>query len=207
MSFTINRFYTRAGDDGRTGLVGGPRILKSSLRINAVGEVDELNAALGVVKETLNEDDELRALIEFLQQELFDLGGQIATPPSAEYGGMWKVAQSHVTNLEELCDFFGTDLEPLTSFILPGGSETVAHLHVARTFARRAERSLVALRESKETDSDIDELVIHYINRFSDLLFNLARWSLKKNGLAAPLWRQEKQRSVPKSFQTTKANS
>lgn len=201
MSFTINRVYTRTGDDGLTGLVGGrTRVAKCSLRIQAVGELDELNASLGVVKETLPKQDELRELIEFFQQELFDLGAQIATPPSAEYDGMWKANEKHLSNLEALCDFFGASLEPLNSFILPGGSPTSAGLHLARTIARRAERSLVALSVSKEEDSGIDDLVFQYVNRFSDLLFNLARWSLAQEKLSAPLWRQEKDRQVPKKF-------
>jgi len=181
MGFKINRVYTRSGDDGQTALVGGARVSKSDPRVAAYGDIDELNSALGRVKEDISPDcSELHELIEFLQQELFDLGSELATPPDGHYEGMWQVEDRHVSTLEKLCDKFGDGLPELDSFILPGGSPLAASLHLARTIARRAERNIV--------DVEVSPVVIKYINRLSDLLFILARWSLQKEGKDAPLW-------------------
>ncbi|MCB0324301.1 MAG: cob(I)yrinic acid a,c-diamide adenosyltransferase [Bdellovibrionales bacterium] len=196
----ITRVYTRSGDKGETGLVGGGRVSKASKRVHAIGDVDELNAALGVVKESLTAHTaKLRDLIEFLQQELFDLGSEVATEPGAEYPGMWRASPTHIARLEELCDRYGDSLPELRSFILPGGSPLAAALHFARTVARRAERTLVSLREepSAAQQQPISMEVISYVNRLSDLLFILARWALKAEGVEAPLWQQERDRKLP----------
>ncbi len=198
MSIRINRVYTKSGDDGTTGLVGGHRIRKTHVRILAVGEIDETNATLGVVKEEITPRcAALRPLIEFLQQELFDLGSEVATPPEGAYEGMWRAGTRHVENLEKLCDHYGANLPELTSFILPGGTRLAAALHLARTVARRAERSVLSLLESmteKESATPVGPEVVHYLNRLSDLLFVLARWSLSREGQEAPLWVKESSR-------------
>lgn len=199
MTIRINRVYTRSGDKGKTGLVGGTRVSKADPRIEAIGAIDELNASLGVAKEGLTPQCmELRELLEFLQQELFDLGSEVAAPPGADYPGMWKVRPEHISRLEGLCDRFGEELEELRSFILPGGSAPAAALHLARTIARRAERRLVELYEQDPEGLSLD--AIKYLNRVSDLLFNMARWSLKRDGRLAPLWQQENSRSLPERF-------
>jgi cob(I)alamin adenosyltransferase len=188
-NFKINRVYTRSGDDGRTGLVGGDRVSKSDLRVEVYGTIDELNSVLGIVKEKLDlQTQELSPIIENLQQELFDLGSELAT--QTEYTGMWHVEQRHIDRLEALCDKFGEGLPELTSFILPGGSELVAFIHLARTVTRRAERSLVLLSESEQVRPEI----LKYVNRLSDLFFNLARYTLKLQNKTAPLWVKELER-------------
>ena len=190
MSIRINRVYTRSGDKGETSLVGGSRVSKSHPRVCAYGDVDELNAVLGCVKERVNQRTEkLRSLLEQLQQELFDVGSELATEQA--YEGMWNASESDVTRLEKLCDSFGEGLPELKSFILPGGSELVSFLHLARTVSRRAERSLVALNENGE---ELNPYLIHYLNRLSDLLFVLCRWSLAQEGVEAPLWVQASER-------------
>lgn len=191
MSFRINRVYTRSGDQGETGLVGGERVSKSSLRVAAYGELDELNSFLGLTKERLSpETAHLREVIEFLQQELFDLGSELATPPKDEYPQMLKVQASHVERLEKLCDHFSEGLDELKSFILPGGSDAAALFHIARTVCRRAERTVVQLREAGQADPSlmVSNVSLQYLNRLSDLLFILARHVLRVEGLAAPLW-------------------
>lgn len=201
-SFRINRVYTRSGDGGNTGLVGGNRVSKANLRIAAFGEIDELNSLLGYVKEKLSlQTKELFPLLEFLQQELFDLGSQLATPPESIYEGMWQAAPNHVERLEKLCDEYGAALPELTSFILPGGSEIAALFHLARSVARRAERTIVALGEQEkavdEKSNAAEHELLKYVNRLSDLFFILARWSLVKDGKEAPLWVQERNRKLP----------
>jgi len=152
MTISITRVYTRLGDHGETGLVGGKRVPKDSPRIVAYGTIDELNAIVGLVRtfnaERLAEGEHHRWLDEVLrriQNELFDLGSELATPPEAEYEGMFKVGEAQVTALERLMDHCQKDLEPLKSFTLPGGGRINAFLHQARTVARRAEREVLRL--------------------------------------------------------------
>lgn len=209
MEFRINRVYTRSGDSGETGLVGGRRVRKTDPRVVAYGDLDELNAVLGLVKAQLSaETAELHPLLEQLQQQLFDLGSELATDPADSYPGMWQVAARHVTALEQLCDRFGEGLPELSSFLLPGGSLTAATLHLARTVARRAERSVLSLAESGgpgegDTTSQnnrtgqelpVSPEAVQYLNRLSDLLFVLARWSIRAEGRDAPLWVLERDR-------------
>ncbi len=146
MTISITRVYTRLGDKGDTGLVGGRRVPKDSPRIEAYGTVDELNAIVGLVRtfneERLDQGEHHRWLDEVLrkiQNELFDLGSELATPPGAEYDGMFKIGEAEVTALERLMDHCQQDLEPLRSFTLPGGGRINAFLHQARTVCRRAE--------------------------------------------------------------------
>jgi cob(I)alamin adenosyltransferase len=191
MSIKINRVYTRSGDKGETALVGGKRVKKNNLRVECYGNIDELNSVLGIVKEKLNhKTSEIESLILNIQQELFDLGSELATASDFSYPEMWKASESHTTKLEKLCDRYGDGLPELNSFILPGGSELSAFLHLARTVCRRAERSSVALLEEEK----INIKAITYLNRLSDLLFILSRWVLTKEGKTTPLWIKEKDR-------------
>ncbi len=196
MSFVINRVYTRSGDKGKTALVGGDRLLKSDPRVAAYGDVDELNAAIGCVKEELTPHcEDLRAILEYIQQELFDLGSELATPKAAEYDGMWKAEARHSEQLEKLCDHFGEGLPELPSFILPGGSKVAAACHMARTICRRAERTLVAFDQAQP--DQLNPQALKYINRLSDFLFVAARWVLKQEGKDAPLWSKDGEREFP----------
>ncbi len=205
MAIRINRVYTRSGDDGKTGLVGGERVSKTDPRIAAFGELDELNSWLGLIhgeasgaKLKKPKLKELGPLIEFLQQELFDLCGELATPPESAYEGMWQVSAEHVSHLETLCDRFGEGLPELTSFIVPGGTKTAAYLQIARTVCRRGERSLTRLAEVMQAEGRaFNNQQLIYINRLSDLLFVLARWALSAEGVEQPIWVQEKNRKKP----------
>ena len=171
----LNKIYTRTGDKGSAGLVDGSRVSKASLRMAAIGDVDEANAALGLAIAGLGSDplgDQLRRV----QNELFDLGADIATPGEIE--GALRIVASQVERLEQEIDAMNDALDPLTSFILPGGSPQVAALHLARTVVRRAERSAVALAEAEQ----INAAARAYLNRLSDLLFVAARFVAAKQG-------------------------
>lgn len=192
MSIKINRVYTRSGDKGETALVGGKRVKKNDLRVECYGNIDELNSVLGMVKEKLNsKTSEIESLILNIQQELFDLGSELATASDFSYPEMWKASEAHTTKLEKLCDKYGDGLPELDSFILPGGSELSAFLHLARTVCRRAERSSVALHEKEKININ----AITYLNRLSDLLFVLSRWVLAKEGKTTCIWVKEKYRN------------
>ena len=171
----LNKIYTRTGDKGTAGLVDGSRVSKASLRMAAIGDVDEANAALGVAIAALGADS-LGERLRQVQNELFDLGADIATPRGIE--GALRIVGSQVDRLEQEIDAMNEALEPLTSFILPGGSAEVAALHLARTVARRAERSEVALAEVEQINAD----ALAYLNRLSDLLFVAARFVAAKQG-------------------------
>ncbi len=198
-TFKINRVYTRSGDDGSTGLVGGARVSKTSPQVECYGDIDELNSVLGLAKAGLPPSlAELHPVIEYLQQELFDLGAELATKVGDEYPGMWRAEEPHITVLERLCDKYGEHLPELTSFILPGGTLSAAHLHVARTVARRAERTIIRYRDELRKESlDLNAQILKYVNRLSDLLFVLARWSLQAEGAAVPVWQPERERKLP----------
>lgn len=190
MAIRITRVYTRTGDKGETGLVGGTRVPKDNLRIEAYGTVDELNAAVGVVR-AFNQDapptaarDRLEAILKRVQNELFDLGSELATPPDAFYEGMFRVGDEDVAALERLMDDCEADLEPLNSFVLPGGGRVSALLHQCRTVCRRAERSVLRLQR----DEAIGSGPLRYLNRLSDLFFVLSRWIGKQNGEREVLW-------------------
>jgi len=198
MGFRINRVYTRGGDSGLTGLVSGKRVKKNHLRVATYGEIDELNSVLGLVKEYLSTTTaDLRPLIETLQQELFDLGSELATPPDGHYPGMWQASAADVARLELLCDQFGDGQPELTSFILPGGSKLVSYLHLARTVCRRAERSIVSLADElvEQNEAPLNPEILKYTNRLSDLFFVLCRWALAKEGKEPPLWIKASERT------------
>ncbi|MDX2166463.1 MAG: cob(I)yrinic acid a,c-diamide adenosyltransferase [Deltaproteobacteria bacterium] len=190
MAINITRVYTRTGDAGTTALVGGERVAKDSRRVECYGEIDELNAILGLAR-SLNHEaaasparDRLETILQKLQNELFDVGSELATPPDAEYEGMYKVSAADVQALEALMDECQRDLEPLKSFILPGGGVVSAVLHQARTVCRRTERQIIRLGR----EETIGEHVIPYVNRLSDLLFVLSRWVGKQRGEREFLW-------------------
>ncbi len=194
MTFKI---YTRTGDDGTTGLFGGQRVLKNSIRIETFGAVDELNAALGTAR-TLNADAQLDSLLEDLQNQLFDLGADLATPEAIE----GKAASSHISRvpkdsidaLELSIDIYEAELQPLRNFILPGGHPLAAALHTARVICRRAERFVVSLEEAEiaEGHPPINPTILRYINRLSDLLFVLARVANSRNQIPDVLWSPRK---------------
>lgn len=184
----LNKIYTRTGDAGTTGLASGERRRKDDLRIEAYGAVDETNSALGVARLSTAKDlPRLDAMLARIQNELFDLGADLATPDTGEkldYEPL-RILQTQVDRLEAEIDELNADLEPLRSFILPGGSASAAALHVARTVSRRAERVMVSLAaKSEETVSDE---ALRYINRLSDFLFVAARWA-NDRGQADILW-------------------
>ena len=164
----LNKIYTRTGDGGTAGLVDGSRVTKSSLRMTAIGEVDEANAAVGVAIAALG-DHGLALQLLRIQNDLFDLGADIATP--GEVDGALRIVAAQVARLEVEIDEMNAALEPLTSFILPGGSAGVAALHLARTVVRRAERAAVALNESEALNPHL----LAYLNRLSDHLLVAAR--------------------------------
>ncbi|MCL6679771.1 cob(I)yrinic acid a,c-diamide adenosyltransferase [Sphingomonas sp. RG327] len=170
----LNKIYTRTGDKGTAGLVDGSRVSKAGLRMAAIGDVDEANAAVGAAIALLNPvvGERLRRV----QNELFDLGADIATPGEIE--GALRIVGSQVERLEQEIDAMNESLDPLTSFILPGGSAEVAALHLARTVVRRAERSAVALSQGEQVNPD----ALAYINRLSDLLFVAARFVASSQG-------------------------
>ena len=164
----LNKIYTRTGDGGSAGLVDGSRVSKSSLRMAAIGEVDEANAAIGLAISTL-EAGELSAGLVRIQNDLFDLGADVATPGNID--GALRIVASQVERLESEIDAMNAGLEPLTSFILPSGSAAVASLHLARAVVRRAERAAVALNQSEPLNPQL----LAYLNRLSDHLFVAAR--------------------------------
>ena len=177
----LNKIYTRTGDTGSAGLVDGSRVSKSSAHMTAIGEVDEANAALGVAIAALD-DPSLSNQLRLIQNELFDLGADIATPGEIE--GALRIVSSQVERIERDIDLMNEKLDPLTSFILPGGSREVAALHLARTVVRRAERAAVALAEAEQVNPD----ALAYLNRLSDHLFVAARFIAAKQG-GDVLWR------------------
>jgi cob(I)alamin adenosyltransferase len=177
----LDRIYTRGGDGGETSLGSGERVPKDDPRIEACGDVDELNAVLGVALARGAPPDPL----ERVQNDLFDLGADLSVPLSDTKRERLRVTAEQVAWLEGLCDEANADLPPLRSFILPGGSETAALLHLARTVCRRAERRVVALAVREEVNPEVRA----YLNRLSDLLFILARAGNAETGAEEPLWK------------------
>lgn len=173
----ITRIYTRSGDKGRTSLGDSTRRKKSDIRFEAIGTIDELNAHCGLIAADVSSS--LQQLIKRIQNDLFDLGADLAIPN----GEALRVDIKQVEFLEKKIDEFNANLSPLNSFVLPGGSKNSALMHVARTVARRAERSMVLLNESEP----INGYALQYINRLSDLLFVLCR-HLNDNGKKDVLW-------------------
>jgi cob(I)alamin adenosyltransferase len=179
------KIYTKTGDNGDTSLFGGHRIPKSSLRIDAYGTVDELNAQLGVIR-ALKPPAEVESILEQLQSQLFLLGADLATPLSSTPSKIQRIQQDHVLNLEKNIDKLDVQLKPLQSFIIPGGQPIAAQVHIARTVCRRAERLLDALGRRE----DIGKFPLIYLNRFADLLFVLARYINYLSGIEDTIWNE-----------------
>ena len=181
MGHRLSKIYTRTGDAGTTGLGNGNRVSKNSLRIHTLGEVDEANAAIGIM---LCEElpDDVRVLLTNVQHDLFDLGGELCIP------GMEMITAKQVEHLEEELDRFNDDLEPLKDFILPGGTRAAALAHQARTVCRRAERMIVALGQ----EESVNDAPRQYLNRLSDLLFVLGRVLNRAGGRGDVLWQKRK---------------
>jgi cob(I)alamin adenosyltransferase len=181
----IDKVYTRGGDTGETSLIGGDRVRKDAARIECYGTVDEVNATLGLVVEALVTSAaraHMTPILRRVQNEMFNLGCELATPDAARRAVLPRIAKRHVDALEHDIDAVNDELPPLTSFVLPGGGPASAAFHLARTVCRRCERLVVAL------DADERELPIAYLNRLSDALFVWGRWCALKDGHPEPLW-------------------
>ena len=180
MGNRLSKIYTRTGDSGTTGLGDGSRVNKDSLRVDAMGDVDELNAVIGIL---LTEPlaNEVAELLTRIQHDLFDLGGEICIPGHA------MVKAERITALENILDAWNDELEPLKEFILPGGTRAAAYCHLARTVCRRAERQLTRLSRTEE----VTITSMQYLNRLSDLLFVLCRVLNKQAGVSDVLWKNE----------------
>ena len=180
----LDRIYTKSGDEGMTGLGGGQRVAKDSLRVEAYGTVDELNSHIGVAL-AVGLCERLAAELPSIQNQLFDLGADLATPATSQARHpVPTVQQRHIEALERLIDELNEVVGPLTNFLLPGGSPGAAQLHVARTVCRRAEREATTLAR----DETIGPTVLPYLNRLSDALFVMARYENHERAVAEPLW-------------------
>lgn len=177
------KIYTKGGDKGETGLFGGSRVPKNHARIEAYGTLDELNAALGVTLSSGKLDKTVVKSLRQVQNELFQLGAELATPPGKKVSTQL-IHESQIERLEKEIDQMESKMEPLKQFILPGGSMASAEMHLARTICRRAERAIVTLGKSEE----VRELVIQYVNRLSDHLFVTARYLNHLEGIADVPW-------------------
>jgi len=198
MAIRITKVYTRTGDKGETALVGGKRVPKDSPRIDAYGTIDELNSIVGLARvfneEKLNAGDAHRFLdlaLRQIQDELFDLGSELATPDDFSYDGMYRVSEREVKKIEELIDECQKELGPLKSFVLPGGGKIGAYLHQCRTVCRRAEREILRLSRAEP----LSEWPLKYVNRLSDLFFVLSRWISKQTGEQEYLWQRGLQKT------------
>jgi cob(I)alamin adenosyltransferase len=182
MGNRLSKIYTRTGDDGSTGLGDGSRVAKDSARVTAYGTVDEANSAIGVVLACEGVPEDVRRLLEGVQHQLFDLGGELCIPGHAA------IHDADIQRLEDQLDAFNADLPPLKDFILPGGGMAAAQAHLARTITRRAERETVTLSHHDA----VRPQAIRYLNRLSDLLFVLARVLARASGHGEVLWRHER---------------
>ena len=182
MGNRLSKIYTRTGDDGTTGLGDGSRVPKDSLRVEAYGTVDELNSALGVLLALPNLPQDATACLTEVQQELFDLGGELCIP------GHLTITAEQVARLERTLDGFNDSLPPLKEFILPGGGPAAAACHLARTVARRAERRVCTLARAESVSPEVAK----YLNRLSDLLFVIARVLARHERGVEVLWRHDR---------------
>ena len=195
----ISKVYTRTGDAGKTRLAGGQEVWKDSVRVEAYGAVDELNSMLGLVRasnQSSGKNSDASHFIEntlkWTQNKLFDLGGILATAPGESFPNMPTVTAADVAHVEHLIDECQKDLEPLKEFILPGGGQISALLHVARTICRRAERLCVTLAKEESVEKEL----VTFLNRLSDALFVFARWGAKQHGEPELLWEREPENST-----------
>jgi cob(I)alamin adenosyltransferase len=194
----MKKIYTRTGDDGTTSLFGGDRVGKGNARIDAYGTVDETNSAVGMARAHLEDAagaERLDPVLQQIQEELFVLGADLATPMDAK-PVVPRITEAHVESIEDQIDDFDDELKPLKTFILPSGSLAGTQLHAARTVCRRAERILV----KASATTTFNEIAMRYLNRLSDLLFVLARWANKQAGAREDAW-------MPDSAGTTAENT
>lgn len=180
MANRLSKIYTRTGDNGTTGLGDGSRINKDSLRVEAMGDVDELNSVIGIMLTEAVPNDLISALTK-IQHDLFNVGAEICIP------GYIILQQSRIADLEHIIDTLNEDLPPLKEFILPGGTKAAAYCHLARTVCRRAERKLVELHRNEK----VTDISLQYLNRLSDLLFVMCRTINKEAGVSDVLWKNE----------------
>ncbi|MDR9452691.1 MAG: cob(I)yrinic acid a,c-diamide adenosyltransferase [Wenzhouxiangella sp.] len=183
MGNRLSKIYTRTGDDGTTGLGDGSRTQKDSLRVEAYGTVDELNSTIGMLIATIDETTISSMLLD-IQHDLFDLGGELCIPD------MSLIKEHHTERVEKELDRLNEDLPALKDFILPGGSLAAAQAHLARTICRRAERRVISLARQEP----VNDVLIHYLNRLSDLLFVVARTVARQSGAGEVLWEHERDR-------------
>src|SRR5688572_25016377 len=184
----IDRVYTRGGDKGETSLIGGERVSKASLRLDCYGTVDELNATIGLVVEavaTSAAGEHMTPILRRVQNELFNLGAELATADAETRAKLPRIEQRHVDALERDIDAVNDDLPALKLFVLPGGGWPSAYCHLGRTVCRRAERLVVGLGEAEDIGG---EMPVQYLNRLSDALFVWGRWAALKDGKDEPLW-------------------
>mgnify|MGYP001121411428 CR=1 FL=1 len=181
----MTRIYTRTGDKGETSLISGQRVKKSDWRVAVLGELDELNSSIGVAISFLSLE-EIQAVLNRIQNELFTVGAEIATKNHSGKPTNFSITEESVKRLEEQIDKFSEGLAPLKDFILPGGSQPSAFLHLARSICRRAERALVILAEKEH----VRDVLLKYLNRLSDLLFVLARLVNQELGVTEEIWRK-----------------
>jgi cob(I)alamin adenosyltransferase len=182
MANRLTNIVTRGGDKGETSLAGGERVAKDSARIEAIGSIDELNSFIGLFVCSLNKQCPLSTLFRSIQNDLFDLGGELAIP------GREVISEAHWQKLEQHASKFNAKLPPLKNFILPGGNESVSRCHVVRSVSRRAERRVIALTHSEEVN--INSRI--YLNRLSDLAFIASRWLSHKSDEGEVLWQPSK---------------
>ncbi len=184
----IDRVYTKGGDKGETSLIGGERVSKSDPRLECYGTIDELNATIGLMIEALASSaagSHLTPILQRVQNELFNLGCELATPDPERRAKLPRIEARHVEGLEHDIDAVNDDLPVLKSFVLPGGGWPSSYSHLARTVCRRAERLVVALGQAEDIGGD---LPVQYLNRLSDALFVWGRWCALKDGKPEPLW-------------------
>ncbi len=183
----LNKIYTKTGDDGTTALVSGARRLKSDLRVEAYGTIDEANSAIGIARLHMQGMPILDTMLNLIQNDLFDLGADLATPDTGETPAYepLRIIETQVSRIERDIDQLNADLQPLKSFVLPGGHSAAAHLHLARTITRRAERLMVSLARTE--GEVVSDAALQYVNRLSDFLFVAARHA-NDRGHADVLW-------------------
>jgi len=191
----INRVYTRRGDSGETSLASGQRVRKDDIRIEAYGAVDELNAAIGLARESARElaaaaggFGELAEILLRVQHELFNAGSILATMPEDVHPKQARITKSDWEQLEREIDRMNAELPPLRSFVLPGGCRINAELHLCRTVCRRAERACVTLQRNNAARGDADDAILKYLNRLSDALFVWSRWASHRLNVPETLW-------------------
>ncbi len=183
------KIYTKTGDQGETSLLGGERVSKTNLRIEAYGTVDELNAWVGVLRDSIDDQKAIHEQLIYIQDKLFTAGSRLATHPDNKRSfPLPEMTEEHIEMLEKAMDEMDAELPPMKNFVLPGGHAAVSHAHVCRTVCRRAERRVIALQQHEKTD----EIIARYLNRLSDFFFVLSRFVALKNNVQETPWKPAK---------------